>query len=92
MTNPRLFKPFTIGERFRITPPEESNPEDNRINLVIGRGAFGSGEHETTASCLDLLEQNDIASGSHLLDLGSGTGVLALAALHLGAASAVCVA
>ncbi|PLY01392.1 MAG: SAM-dependent methyltransferase [Desulfuromonas sp.] len=91
MSDPRLFKPFTIGERFRITPPDEAPSTDGRADLVIGRGAFGSGEHETTASCLELLEQTGIASGSHLLDLGSGTGILALAALHLGAQSAVCI-
>ncbi len=91
MNDPRLFEPFPIGGRFRITPPGESRSEDGRIDLVIGRGAFGSGEHETTASCLELLEKHPVATGAHLLDLGSGTGILALAALHLGAASAVCI-
>jgi len=91
MSDPRLFEPFIIGKSFRITPPEESPSEDGRIDLVIGRGAFGSGEHETTASCLELLELSPPTSGTHLLDLGSGTGILALAALHLGAKSAVCV-
>mgnify|MGYP001202693052 CR=1 FL=1 len=91
MSDPRLFKPFTIGDTFRITPPEEPRSCDGRIDLVIGRGAFGSGEHETTASCLELLEHHASPRDAHVLDLGSGTGILALAALHLGAKSAVCI-
>lgn len=54
-------------------------------------GAFGSGEHETTASCLDTLESLTEIKGKCLLDLGSGTGILAIGALKLGARSALCV-
>ena len=54
-------------------------------------GAFGSGEHETTASCLELLGELPEAPGARVLDLGSGTGILAIAALKLGARSALCV-
>jgi ribosomal protein L11 methyltransferase len=54
-------------------------------------GAFGSGEHETTASCLEMLETLPEVDGAHLLDLGSGTGILAIAALKLGARHALCV-
>jgi ribosomal protein L11 methyltransferase len=56
----------------------------------MARGAFGSGEHETTASCLEVLETLDLA-GARILDVGSGTGILAIASLELGAAHAVCV-
>lgn len=59
--------------------------------MVVRKGAFGSGEHETTASCLEVLEALPGVPGARVLDLGSGTGVLAIAALALGAASAVCV-
>jgi ribosomal protein L11 methyltransferase len=55
------------------------------------RGAFGSGEHETTESCLQILEQRTEVKGAKVLDLGSGTGILAIAALKLGALHAVCV-
>jgi ribosomal protein L11 methyltransferase len=55
------------------------------------KGAFGSGEHETTAACLGELESLGGLSGARVLDLGSGTGILAIAALRLGARSAVAV-
>jgi ribosomal protein L11 methyltransferase len=54
-------------------------------------GAFGSGEHETSASCLELLAELPDLEDARILDLGSGTGILAIAALKLGARSAVCV-
>jgi ribosomal protein L11 methyltransferase len=59
------------------------------MDLVVGRGAFGSGEHETTASCLEALAGLASVSGARVLDVGCGTGILAIAALKLGAASAV---
>ncbi len=58
---------------------------------MIDRGAFGSGEHETTWSCLRVLEEMDLTTAKNVLDLGSGTGILAIAALRLGAGWAVCV-
>ncbi len=86
-----MYQPFNLGSRFRITPPGPLPSTDDRINLVMQRGAFGSGEHETTESCLDMLEQLPEVAGARILDLGSGTGILAIAALKLGAAHAVCV-
>lgn len=60
------------------------------IPLVMGKkGAFGSGEHETTRSCLELLEQLPQVRGARVLDFGSGTGILAIAAVKLGASSVV---
>jgi ribosomal protein L11 methyltransferase len=86
-----MYSPFNIGARFRITPPGDNPVEDERIPLVIAKGAFGSGEHETSASCLEILEELPQVQGARVLDLGSGTGILAIGALHLGAAQAVCI-
>jgi ribosomal protein L11 methyltransferase len=86
-----MYPPFTIGATFRIVPPGTPASTDGRIDLVMNRGAFGSGEHETTASCLEMLAELPGVQGARLLDLGSGTGILALAALKLGAAHALCI-
>ena len=85
------YPPFKIGERFRIIAPTTPPTSDDRIDLIMQRGAFGSGEHETTVSCLEAMEGMEQIKGARLLDLGSGTGILALAALKLGAEHAVCV-
>ena len=87
----REFTPFEVGERFRISPPSTPASHDGRIDLVMAPGAFGSGEHETSASCLELLETLPDPEGARVLDLGSGTGILAIAALGLGARNALCV-
>lgn len=85
------YKPFAIGKRYRIVPPEVLEEVDGRIDLLMERGAFGSGEHETTCSCLEILENLPEVRGAKLLDLGCGTGILSIAALKLGAASACCI-
>jgi ribosomal protein L11 methyltransferase len=57
-----------------------------RTTVVLGPGrAFGSGDHETTGSCLRLLESLGAVEGGAVLDVGCGTGALAIAALKLGA-------
>ena len=86
-----MYQPFNIGSNFRIAPPNHSASSDGRIDLVMQRGAFGSGEHETTVSCLEVLESLPEVNGARVLDLGSGTGILAIAALKLKAAHTVCV-
>jgi len=91
MTAGRIFTPFRLG-RFSIIPESAPLPEDCGIPLYLGRkGAFGSGEHETTAACLQQLERLPGLDGAKALDLGSGTGILAIAALLLGAEAAVAV-
>ncbi|HEY6874588.1 MAG TPA: 50S ribosomal protein L11 methyltransferase [Geobacteraceae bacterium] len=81
----RIFRPFTVGG-FIIVPEGETPPPEGGITLVMGKkGAFGSGEHETTASCLEELERLPGLEGMRCLDLGSGTGILAIAAARLGA-------
>jgi ribosomal protein L11 methyltransferase len=79
------FRPVDAGERFTIIPPWEGERAD-RINLVIDPGmAFGTGHHETTRSCLVLMEKYMTVRGKgSFLDLGTGTGILAIAASRLG--------
>jgi ribosomal protein L11 methyltransferase len=84
------YTPFEIGADFRIAPPGTPPSLDGRTDLVIAKGAFGSGEHETTASCLEIMKTLPL-EGARVLDLGSGTAILTIAALKLGAASALCV-
>jgi ribosomal protein L11 methyltransferase len=60
-------------------------------DLVLGGSAFGGGSHPTTASCLEVLASLAPLDGLEVLDLGSGSGILALAALRLGARRATCV-
>jgi ribosomal protein L11 methyltransferase len=80
-----------VGRRFHIAPEPFEDVDGGWIGLVIGFGAFGSGEHETTSSCLEMLEGLDRVRGASVLDLGSGTGILAIAAIKLGAGRALCV-
>ena len=81
----RIFTSFTTGD-FTIIPAGDPLPEPCGTPVILGRkGAFGSGEHETTAACLELLPAVPGISGCRALDLGSGTGILALAAARLGA-------
>ncbi len=77
------FQPLAVGRRFRILPPWEQRQQD-RLNIIIDPAmAFGTGHHETTRSCLILLERYTDAQGK-FLDLGTGTGILAIAASLLG--------
>ncbi len=79
------FKALDVGQRFTILPPWEKQ-HAGRINLVIDPGmAFGTGHHETTRSCLILMEKYDSRiAKDRFLDLGTGTGLLAIAAAKLG--------
>ena len=79
------FQPVDAGEQFTLLPPwEEKRP--GRINIVIDPGmAFGTGHHETTRSCLVLMENYAPQTAREsFLDLGTGTGILAIAARKLG--------
>ena len=79
------FTALDVGERFTILPPWEEE-KSGRINLIIDPGmAFGTGHHETTRSCLVLMEKYATKSlKDRFLDLGTGTGLLAIAASKLG--------
>jgi ribosomal protein L11 methyltransferase len=79
-------EPIRAGRFFVHTPAHRGDRPDDTINLEIDAGrAFGTGQHETTSGCLVALSRMK-ASGlsfSNLLDLGTGTGLLAFAALRL---------
>ncbi|HUQ53231.1 MAG TPA: 50S ribosomal protein L11 methyltransferase, partial [Gammaproteobacteria bacterium] len=80
-----------IGARLWLAPPDDEHVPADRSIVRINMGlAFGTGEHPTTALCLDWLERH-VAAGSTLLDYGCGSGILALAALALGASNAIAV-
>jgi len=82
--------PLYIGERFIVAPDAALIPKDNdRLQLVVPQEqAFGTGSHETTSLCIELLETLDLA-GKRGLDVGAGSGILALAMMRLGAEKAI---
>jgi len=84
------FKPMAFGRRLWIYPWNIEPPADEDIVVVrLDPGlAFGSGTHPTTALCLAWLDSLDL-KGKTVTDFGCGSGILAIAALKLGAASAV---
>ncbi|MGE3297574.1 MAG: 50S ribosomal protein L11 methyltransferase [Porticoccaceae bacterium] len=85
------FKPRHCGGRLWICPSWCAPPEPAAINLRLDPGlAFGSGDHPTTALCLEWLAAAPPA-GASTLDFGCGSGILAIAACLLGAARAVAV-
>src|SRR5229473_770983 len=81
-----------IGRRLVIRPSwREYTPEDNEVVLELDPGmAFGTGLHPTTRLCLEQVEQRTKA-GMRVLDVGTGSGILALASAKLGAASVYCI-
>lgn len=83
------FQPMCFGQRLWIYPSSHALPADGSIKLLLDPGlAFGTGTHPTTALCLEWLDNQDLR-GKTVLDYGCGSGVLALAALKLGATYAV---
>ena len=87
----KFFPRMQIGRRLEVIPPWEpvEQVDDGRIAIVINPGnAFGTGQHETTACCLELIDEL-LRPGDTLADIGCGTGVLAIAAITLGAAQAI---
>jgi ribosomal protein L11 methyltransferase len=83
------FSPIQMGPRLWICPSWTDPPDSAAINVFLDPGlAFGTGTHATTAMCLSALD-NAIAGGEKVVDFGCGSGILAIAALRLGAACAL---
>jgi ribosomal protein L11 methyltransferase len=83
------FEPIPISPRLWIVPTWHTPSDPNAINIVLDPGlAFGTGSHPTTRLCLRWLDTN-LHGGESVLDYGCGSGILAIAALKLGAARAV---
>jgi ribosomal protein L11 methyltransferase len=79
------FHPMKFGERLWICPSWRDVPEPDAVNVMLDPGlAFGTGTHPTTALCLEWLESMDLA-GKTVIDFGCGSGILAIAAIKLGA-------
>jgi ribosomal protein L11 methyltransferase len=82
------FKPVRVSRRLWVVPTWHTPPDPAAINLTIDPGlAFGTGTHPTTRLCLAWLDAN-LRGGESVLDYGCGSGILAIAALKLGAARA----
>lgn len=87
----QYYKPMAIGQRLLIVPQWEQADEPGRVKVVLDPGlTFGTGNHATTRLCLEALD-GLIRGGERVLDLGCGSGILSIASLCLGAASAVAV-
>jgi len=79
------FDPIQISTRLWIVPTWHQSPDPAAINLILDPGlAFGTGSHPTTQLCLRWLDQN-LQPGDNVMDYGCGSGILAIAALKLGA-------
>lgn len=95
----QTFPKISVGDRIVISPwslddglPEDNDTEDVQVYLSPGL-AFGTGNHPTTRLCLmQIIAESDAGAlpGSRILDIGCGSGILAIVALKLGAAEAWC--
>lgn len=83
------FHPMQFGKRLWICPSWREVPDESAVNVMLDPGlAFGTGTHPTTALCLEWLENLDL-NGKTVIDFGCGSGILAIAALKLGAKNAI---
>lgn len=82
----RFYKPFRLGQRLVVRPTwEDYQPQEHDLVIHLDPGmAFGTGTHESTALCAGLLETY-LKPGGKVLDVGTGSGILAIAAGLLGA-------
>ncbi len=85
----KYFKPLDIGKNFIVCPSWETVGESDRQIIKIDPGmAFGVGGHETTQMCVRLLEKHiaNVNEQNTMLDIGTGTGILAIVAAYMGVA------
>lgn len=84
------FQPMQFGRRLWVVPSWHSAPQADAVNMLLDPGlAFGTGTHPTTALCLEWLDSQSL-DDCEVLDFGCGSGILAIAALLLGARHATC--
>lgn len=85
------FKPMQFGKRLWIVPSWHEAPQQDGVNILLDPGlAFGTGTHPTTRLCLEWLDGHSV-EGKAVIDYGCGSGILAIAAALLGAASVLAV-
>lgn len=81
----KFYKPLNVGKKLLIKPSWETIEPTDRLVIELDPGmAFGTGTHATTTMCLEALE-NIIVGGEQVIDVGCGSGILAIAAARLGA-------
>jgi ribosomal protein L11 methyltransferase len=83
------YRPIPVGHRLWVVPSWHQPPDPDAVNIKLDPGlAFGTGTHATTALCLNWLSEQD-PTGKTIIDYGCGSGILAVAALLLGARHAL---
>ena len=76
----KYYHPLEIGKRLAVVPSWQQYDTD-RVKLILDPGlAFGTGGHETTSLCMEALDER-VTGGERVLDIGTGSGILAIAAL-----------
>lgn len=82
------YRPLKVGRNLWICPSWLAPPEPTAVNILLDPGlAFGTGDHATTKLCLEWLAEQELR-GCDVIDYGCGSGILAIAALKLGARAA----
>ncbi len=82
------YRPMKFADKLWVCPTGQEQQEENTVCLILDPGlAFGTGTHPTTALCLEWLASNDL-TGKTVIDYGCGSGILAIAAVLLGAKEA----
>jgi ribosomal protein L11 methyltransferase len=83
------FEPIRVAERLWVVPSWSTPPDPDAATIILDPGlAFGTGSHPTTRLCIEWLAHR-VSAGARVLDYGCGSGILAIAAMKLGAAAAL---